>query len=332
MKGFGILNAFTVMRTLALFLFFTGSWDHSKDELFNALNRHVIIRFFIYALIVLLIVAIITTAWATFVSHSIMGKPTTFNISVVTEEVKVITHDTPMSRWPLTNIALSTNCPDEPEEIQYQQFTGSISLNSEIQIIITRIAAGDLSVKLYSPKGKPVGVLYDDEDENVGTLSECAFFHVRDIAKRADAGETVVLPITGDIFVGHEIRFLTHHKNPVLRSGNITILDKAFATNENYSVGPFTLETGDSFTLEKPSVPSQGFALVDANPAIHLVYRGKGSRGVVKRYQAEDYELRNSFWSKLYNDESLSLAWVGIVLILGVIRVTLRLIMVNYNA
>ncbi len=86
-----------------------------------------------------------------------------------------------------------------------------------------------------------------------------AFFYIKDLKKRSEAGETIVFPVTGDIKVGNEIRFLTQVNTPVLQGGTVTILDRTFLINENYSVGPFDLEMGDSFVVENPLVPSQGF-------------------------------------------------------------------------
>ncbi|MCI5207345.1 MAG: hypothetical protein D3910_00785 [Candidatus Electrothrix sp. ATG2] len=301
-------------------------FDFSKQDVVNKLNEKTAARRTIYGLVSLLIIFIVLAVTGTFLRHEIIDNPTTFNVSVKTEEVKVNTYDVPMSDWPVHNIQLSQSCPDDLEDITLMPFSGTLKIYPSVEIILTRIASGDLHVTLRNGAGKPSGMIVDDEDEELGELSDCAFFHMRKIADRTQSGETIVLPITGNIKVGREIRFLSHYETPVLRSGSIALLDKTFLIGENYSVGPFVLKTGDLFEIQSPSVPSQGFALIDTNPGIQLIYRGNGHRGVSKRYQSEDYVIRNSVWSKLYNDTTLPILWMLIVIIFSSIRIILRLI------
>ena len=252
---------------------------------------------------------------------------TSFNVSVITEELRVKTNKTPMSKWFVRDIELFRTCPDDPDDLQYENFTGSIELLPGTQVIFTRIATGDLIIKLFKQDGQPTAKLINEEEDIFGEISNCGYFYIKDIEERAKRGETIVFPVTGNIEVGNEIRFLTHYKTPVLYGGKITILDKSFIFNDNYSVGPFELEMGDSFVVEHPMVPSQGFVSVNADSAIHLVFRAKGKAGLIKRYQAESFKLRNSVWSKLYQDEALSVFWMGSLFIVGVIRTFLRLTM-----
>lgn len=320
-----------ILRTLGYFIFYAGDTDNSRKSLNKVLDKHYLHRYGIYFLIIIFI------GFFSFlvVGPFILKTPTTFNVTAVTEEVKVTTHDVPMSSWPVKDVELSTDCPDEKRGVKYPQFTGSIKLNPSSQITFTRIGLGKLTVKMYNNNNKAVGELYDEEDEYKESLTNCAFFNIVNISERDKIGETVLLPITGDITVGNEIRFITQSNIPVLREGKITILDRSFVLGENYSLEPNTLETGDRFEIEEPSVPSQGFILVNEGPAINLVFSAKGYRGIIKRYQAEDFELRNSYWSKLYHDESLSLAWIFVIILFNVIRVYLRFLVngneKNYN-
>jgi len=312
-------------RTIGFFIFFAGDSDRSKKELNKVLNKSFFHSYFIYALILLFISLFFIVTCGPLISKIIFNKPTTFNVSAVTEEVKVVTRKIPMSRWPVTNINLSRNCSEEgAKSVLQHKFTGSISINDSVQITFTRIVFGDLKVTLFNSNNMSVGDLYDEEDEHVASLASCAFFYVTKLSERFASGETIVLPISGDISVGSDVRFLTHDKLPVLRKGEVTILDRSFIIGENYSVGPFVLGTGDTFEVQDSNVSSQGFISLNEDAAIKLVFRAKGARGVIKRYQSEDYEIKNSYWSKLYNDEALSLAWVLIFILFNIIRVYLR--------
>ena len=311
------------LRTLGFFIFFAGESDRSKKELHKVLDDKSLHQCFIYLLILFFVVLVLAVVFGPFVSQRFLS-PTTFNVSAVTEEVKVVTPNVPMSSWPVSNATLSKSCPEEGAT-QNIQFTGSISIKPLVQITFTRIAFDKLVVMLFNENEKTsVGELYDSNDEYVGSLTSCAFFVINNISELVSSGKTIVFPITGKITAGNEIRFLTQTKNPVLREGKVTILDRSFVFGEHYSVGPFDLETGDSFEIRRHTVPSQGFVLINEKPAINLVYRAKAFRGVIKRYQSENFELRNSYWSKIYNDESLSLSWLLIAILFNVIRVYLR--------
>lgn len=281
-----------------------------------------------------IVLAILLLLLFTMIGCAIVGtfrQGTSFNISVVTEELRVETQDTPMSKWPLKNITLSRTCPDDPEDVKTEIFNGTIAVVPDTEIIFTRITQGDLVVKMKNSKQKQTAVLTDEEEEPAGTLSDCSYFSINGTTNRVTKGETIVLPVTGRIHVGNEIRFLSHHINPVLYSGKISIIDKTFILSENYSVGPFELEMGDSFIVKNQKVPSQGFISVNQDAAINLVFRAQGSHGLIKRYQSEAYELRNSIWSKLYQDEALSGIWMAVLIFLGIIRTYLKLIVEDYK-
>ena len=290
--------------------------DSEKIKQSLGVLRH---RIVFVSLISSLLLLIVGSVYGTF------RKATTFNVSAITEEVRIETHKDPMSPWPVKNIRLSKTCPDEPADLRMEKFTGTIKLRADTVVTLTRIAEGDLSVKLLGKNEQPTGELFDLEDESVGLLSDCAFFKIDNIDVRSKQGETIVLPVTGDITTGRDIRFLTDHKTPVLLSGNVTILDRTLLVNENYIVGPFELELGDAFVIKEPEVVSRGFVRVNTDPAIKLVFRAKGERALIKRYQSESFELVNSIWSKLYQDKALSIAWVLVVLLLGAIRIHLRI-------
>lgn len=316
----------TFLRTIGFFIFFAGDSDRSKKELNDVLDGYSLHRNLAYFLIIVFIVLFLSVAYFTFIKHSVFESPTTYSVSVITEQVYLTTQDTPMSQWHLKDIEISKSCSEGPKAILWEHFTGSININPFVQLTLTRIAKGDLSVQMYTDNGS-VGDLFDIEDEFDSPLSNCAFFNIKNISDRANRGETIVLPLTGDIVAGKEIRFLTQDTTPLLKSGKIKILDRSIWTGENYSVDPFDLEIGDLFEIQKtkePVIPSQGFALINEEPAINLVFRATGYRAVIKRFQSENYELRNSFWSKLYHDEGLLITWGVIIFLFSIIRIYLR--------
>jgi len=331
-------------QTIYFFIFFAGDSDRNRKELKKVLKKHKQHRLSIFVLTWILISLIALVIIVPFVYQKFTTNPTTFNVTAITEQIAVNTTDVPMSSWPVNNIELHTDCQSD-NAFSVQNFTGAIKLQHNVNVIFTRIAQGPLKVSLYiepndetdeqtanKNREQPyVGDLFSEDEEYVKSLADCAYFYVNDIAERASSGQSVVLPVTGEISVGNEVRFLTESENPVLREGEISILDRSFLIGEIYSVGPFNLKTGDSFKiLQNKPVPNQGFVLANEDPALKLVFSAEGVKGVIKRYQSENYEIENSYWTKLFNDEVLSFSWVFIIILFNIIRVYLRYL-VNEN-
>jgi hypothetical protein len=316
-------------KLIGYFIFFAGDSDRSKMELNEALSQRHLARWFFYILIFGFLWLTLYVGFYTFLKHEYFEKPTTFSVHANTELVQVSTQQVPMSRWYLDSVLVAASCPeDEGEKLEFHRFTGSIQLNAGVKIKFVRVGQGLLTVSLLKnnedePSPSRVGELFDEEDDLYKELGDCAVLEY-DLGHKPEQIDSIVLPITGEIIAGREIRFTTQSKIPILLEGQVTILDRAIWTDENYNVGPYDLEPGDSFIVHDPIVASQGFVLVNDERAMTLVYRAQGLRGAIKRYQAEDYQIKNSFWSKLYHDDGLAITWIFILILFSFIRVYLR--------
>jgi len=307
-----------ILKYLILFFFVPNDLSTTKTNINQSFPLFV--WFVVWLVLAVLAMALIFTMYGTGLGRH---QPSTYNISAITENISIQTSEGPMSNWPVKNIHLTNPCQEEPEEVTTIKFTGIIELNPGVKLEIQRIGKGVLTVG-FNNKNRKSGTLLDKEEEYFGELSNCAYFQIPDLTKRMGKGETIVLPLTGVITPGPEMKFLSQSEVPVLRSGMVSLLDKKVLSAENYTIGPFILELGDTFQLKQHAVASQGFVLIDDSPAIKLVYRAKGYDGVINRYQTGDFSINNSIWSRLYHDETISYIWIFFITLYGFTRLIIR--------
>lgn len=250
----------------------------------------------------------------------------TFNINAIVEELSLQTQAVPMSRWVFDEVELKLGCPiDSDERVDViKKFSGKMEIQPEVNIFFTRIAKGDLIIKLQSRLQNSVADLYDFNNDFLNTQPRhCMFIYIRNVSDRSKQGKTIVLPLTGHIKLGKLMQFSEFSDVPILREGEVSILDKTILFNHHYVVGPFPLSLGDYLivdkAIEKTSnneiiTPGQGFILVDYNPAIRVIYREIGHKATIKRFQSEDYDISNNAWSRLTHDKFLSNAWVIVII------------------
>lgn len=77
---------------------------------------------------------------------------------------------------------------------------------------------------------------------------------------------------------------------------------------------------GDRFKVREAQTQASGLIFIDNQGDINISYRVKGREGVVEKYKSEPIIVANSFWSKLINDDLLTIFWLFILALFGVIR------------
>ena len=238
-------------------------------------------------------------------------RPITFNVISKTEILSATVSQGARSRWQLSGVQLQRNCEDEAVE-----FTGSLELAASTRIQIQRITTGPMRILLVSESNDGAGDLYDNEEEFLETLADCSTIVVHNLRERAEKGETLFLPITGEVEIGHEVRFQTTSSSPLLKSATISMLSQPLVGKSHFDVGKIQLDMGDVFTVKDPITSAFGFVLVDASPGMSGVFRLKGTTGQVIRFGAEGYLVQTPLWVKLANDPILTGIWIVFLFLL----------------
>lgn len=253
--------------------------------------------------------------WATLASlilisiYFFSNSNTLFNVVALTEKVIISSYkNTQYPSWMLDNALIYNDC-SLPSHI----ISGKLSINNTTSIEFLRIGSNKLQVTLDTDLDS-VGEIQEFSEP----LTDCVV-----IEFPIDEQKSYTMPIDGLINIGGEVRELTT-RMPVLREGKILIADKALVSQEYYVAEPYELNIGDKFSIKDQSVQSSGFILIDDSPAMTITYVSKGSEGVIERYKTESILLKNSFWTKLYNDETLILLWILLGTLYTVIKVSIR--------
>lgn len=115
-------------------------------------------------------------------------------MSAVTEAVLVEVDKSANSRWFVSEIVICRELElyDDPDEIKYEQFTGSIALEPETKITFTRVAKGALQIGFENLRGEFSAALYNEAEEPAGNMGREAVIYIKNITERIQNGETMV--------------------------------------------------------------------------------------------------------------------------------------------
>jgi hypothetical protein len=235
---------------------------------------------------------------------------TLFNVVATTEKINISSFEKiHYSKWLLNEATLYNDCDENSSKV-----SGLLTIDNGTTIEFLRIGTGKLQITLTS-----------DEQDTVGTieglpesLSDCVV-----IEFTPELNNSFTMAIDGIVKIGGEIKESVV-RTPILLDGKIHIADKAVLSQEYYLAEPYELTIGDMFSINEQSVQSSGFVLIDETPGMKITYASKGSVGVIERYKTESISLKNSFWTKLYNDETIILLWILLGAFYTVIKVSIR--------
>ncbi len=282
---------------------------HNKKE---SLEKKIIDRVLLYFWLALIFIVIFSCIY--FFSRS-----TVFTVSANVEQVSISPFvGQKYPNWKFDKAKLYPDCGEESIDVSGQLYPDS---NAYIEFL--RVQKGDLLINLDSEDSDSVGVFITEAGKSI-KLEDCSSLKLS--INNTDS-HSHVFPIEGQIKLGGDIKEGSDNV-PILYSGDVTIVDKALITRDYYSVGPFKLKMGDIFVVEGLLLKSAGFVQIDGNKGINVTYSSKGRKGFIKKYKTESIEIRNGFWTKIYNDPSLVLLWfIGI----GVFKVSKTIIRIQLN-
>lgn len=235
---------------------------------------------------------------------------TLFNVVATTEKININSFDKiHYPKWLLNEATLYNDCDKASSMV-----SGLLTIDNGTTIEFLRIGAGKLQITLNSDEKDTVGKIEGLSE----SLSDCVVLEFT-----PEPNDSFTMAIDGIVKIGGEIKESVV-RTPILLGGKIHIADKAVLSQEYYLAEPYELTIGDMFSIKDQSVQSSGFVLINDAPGMKITYASKGSVGVIERYKTESISLKNSFWTKLYNDETIILLWILLGAFYTVIKVSIR--------
>lgn len=234
-----------------------------------------------------------------------------------TELVKFITMNRDNINIPLTDVEVY----DLKKDSTYS-FSGTFKITKEnVRTTITRISNGDVSILVESITNpiydkSSLGSFYSKEDVFQYDAFGSFEFYIDNFKEKAENGETIILPIAGNIEIGRTSKYEFYgNSTAILRSGEVIILGKTIM-GKPYKSNLYELNVGDKFHLEKQFGIARGILTINEKSAMQVAYRVVGEKGrIINPGEIGDvktgYYLSRSLFSRFENDplvKSISLA------------------------
>lgn len=195
---------------------------------------------------------------------------TTYNITANTEQLIITTKDGDGSRLPLYGVNIYTDTSRYLEN-----FDGVFEISRDVEITIDRIASGPVIITFESKGNAPTGFLYRSTDSKYfKETGPYLRIEINDINKRADEGQTTILPINGLVSIGRPIGFeVFGSSTALLRSGEIAMTGSSTFSKMTFDAGQKALNLGDQVIFEEQANKAIGFATINENPGMQVAYR-----------------------------------------------------------
>lgn len=230
---------------------------------------------------------------------------TTFNVTARTERLEMNVTERPISRWYLDKADIF-----EDYNSSHEEFRGSIELAHPVTVMMERVAYGDLWIHIECiPSPGAVeechsGILYSETEERIDSLKSVVDIYFTGIRDRADKGETILLPVSGEVMVGRTSGIETSGTTAILRSGKVSMLGRSVFRSTAFEAGNAELNLGDRFHVTDidPDSTTLGFALADQDPGLTAAYRIVGSAGSVTRPGGGMYTVTTSVFQRFLSD------------------------------
>lgn len=284
----------------------------------------------------------------TFIYPYFYDKTSIYNITANVEQIVVKIKPGSKANWYLHNAEITYPCYDKKndncslrQEDEYgdldvletviKEFSGSISFNIDgyTDAVITRIGNSDMVIRLSRPQAlnnghkdkqkKLIGDLYSDDEEFLDSVEASLVIKIKDIEKRYENGERIFLNITGDILLADTKDYPDSYIKPLLKNGEVSILEKTFLLNENYLIGPYPLLLGDSIDIHNQHGVAEGFITADSEAGLQVAYRVEAEDGAISRYKFKGYQISPSMLNRLFNDQVLGYLWIIFTIILSLL-------------
>jgi hypothetical protein len=256
------------------------------------------------AMFIAIVAACIVTFWTV---------PTTYDINAETETLHMKSSNYSSVQWTIRDALMFRDFDSESENV-----SGLLSPSGNVDILFERIGSGPLRVRFLSSAGS-VGSIWDNDGKRID-LGRRVSFVFQDLEQKAKAGNTILLPLIGEIEIGRSLSFDGMEQQAALRTGNIRILGTSLLNSTLFQAGSYPLEFGDDIRIQPSQTPSFGLLVSSDQPGLKVSIRGRSTSAIVTRFGSMGYEIRTSAYSRLKNDPVLQILWVACLAFVGTAR------------
>jgi hypothetical protein len=228
---------------------------------------------------------------------------TTFNITGRSEFLKLVNTS---GRW--LPLHLTEAILVAPPQIPSARFSGRLSIAPEAEVFIERISLGPIriSCRLPDPGSTAAEFMPDHNPSSALRLSGRFVVLVDDVPERSAKGESVIIPLTGNITIGKNV-VEGIASSGLLREGRVDIIGHSLLGKSRFDAGSTNLDMGDVVSLR--GAMFSGLLVANEQPALGTSFRAAGYRLKVDRYGAEGYELSTPFPSRFTHDKAFQVLW-----------------------
>lgn len=232
------------------------------------------------------------------VAFALAPSRTTFNVTATTERVRMwFGAERPVSRWQLDDVEL------EEQGQRATKFSGSLEFADSVDVIIQRVAMGELWISARSRRPtRSVGRYYGVGDVPLGDAPDAINIYVPDLPARANAGRTVILAVFGDVELGLPLGINTAGSGALLRSGKVSLIGRSAVRGDPFQAGAVELDAGDAVRVSDPEGAAVGFVVADERPALTAAYYVRGRTMQVTRPGGGTYPISASGFQSLTHD------------------------------
>lgn len=240
-------------------------------------------------------------------------RPAVYHLRIELEEVNLRLLG-PRVSWRFKDAQMTMGFPAQPGSSI--ELDGEVEPQTGVDLKLGRSGLGPVLIRLAARSaGSPVAVVHRD-----GTISQRVrgrlSVRLKETPTRVTERGSLVFPIAGIGRLGAEIGVDNRFGSPLLRSGQVVVVEQAWLGGAPYVAGSLDLSPGDVVKTDGDE-PFIGAIIIDEKPAMKAVFDIRAPRLTVLRAGAGTLHLSSYWLAKLRHDPSIQLAWGTTLFVLG---------------
>lgn len=235
---------------------------------------------------------------------------TTFNVAANTEFITFTADSFSMPAWHLHDVTVTQGLagPTRFDSLEVRFSPGA-------RVRLERIALGPLRISAGSADNtSSAGAVFLAGGSSTTLGAEFGAI-MAEIAEGARKGRVATLPVRGAIQLGTGGAMAT--RGALLRSGSVTMLDRAILGSTRFDVRTASLDPGDSFMVGAARAPAVGVIRADERSALTTAYRVLAKEARVTRFASQGYTMSTSLRDRILKDHVLQGIWLTTLALIG---------------